>query len=96
MTDKNVHTMAKYIKHYVGDLSQAERHDILQMIVNSSIDDSKIQTKGDGTQIRIADIPKSTINMIYNYIQTKLTTKLNALQYFPDKDDDTVVKNVNA
>ena len=52
----------------------------------------KIQTKGDGTQIKIRDIPRSTIYMIYSYIQTKLNSKLTALQNFPDVDDED--KNV--
>ena len=85
-------TAVKYIEHHVGDLSITERQDILQMIVNSSIEDSKIQTKGDGTQIKIRDIPRSTIYMIYSYIQTKLNSKLTALQNFPDVDDED--KNV--
>jgi hypothetical protein len=88
MSDSNFSTIVKYIKHNVGDLSVTERQDILQMIVNSSIDDSKIQTKGNGTQIKIRDIPRPTVYMIHNYIQTKLLNKINALQFFPDKDDE--------
>jgi hypothetical protein len=90
MTEKiTIPIMIKYIKQHVGDLLVSERQDILQMIVNSSIEDNKIQTKGDGTQVRFADIPKPIIGMVYSYIQNKLTTKLNALQYFPDRDDES-------
>jgi hypothetical protein len=80
-------SMIKFIKHNVGDLSINERQDILQMLVNSPINDKKIQTKGDGTQIKFNDIHKSVIIMIYNYIYTKLNTKKDELQYFPDKEE---------
>ena len=57
--------MIKYIKRNVDYLSINERQDILQMIINALPDDSKIQTKGDGTQIKFKDIPSPTIASIY-------------------------------
>lgn len=89
MTEKVTwQAMIKYIKYYINDLSLNERQDILQMLVNASIDDSKLQNKGGGTQIKIRDIPRPTIVMVYNYITHKLSAKLTALQHFPDKDED--------
>lgn len=84
MSGGSVADIIKYIKYNVGELSNQERMDILQMIVNSSIDDNKIQTKGDGTQIKFRDMPKDLIYRIHTYIQNKLSSKLNELQYFPD------------
>lgn len=88
--DKNtLLSSVEYILHHVDELSTPERQQILQMLVNSSsIPDSKIQTKGGGTLIKLSHIPYSIIFMIYNYILTKLTDKSNALQSFPDEDED--------
>lgn len=72
----------KYIKQYVDDLSKMERQDILQNIINAGVPDSKIITKGDGTQIRFNDIPESVLSMIYVFIQTKIASKLNELEQF--------------
>jgi len=73
--------MIDYIQHNIDDLLIKERQDILQMIINS-VEDKKIQTKGNGTQIKIDDIPIATIKMIYTYIQTKLNSKKNELERF--------------
>lgn len=90
MSDKiSITDIVKYIKFNVDYLSMNERQDILQMIINSSIEDSKIQTKGNGTQIKFRDIPQSVLSMIYSYIQTKLTSKMDELQYFPDKVEES-------
>ena len=78
--------MIEYIKQYVGDLSIDERRDVIQMIVNSSIPDKKIQTKGNGTQIKFRDIPDTVVSMIYNYIDTRVSNKKDELQHFPDCD----------
>lgn len=82
---ENRATIIIFIKKHINELSINERKDILQMIVNSPIEDNKIQTKGNGTQIKFCDIPKNTIMSIYGYIQNKLSNKLNELQYFPDE-----------
>jgi hypothetical protein len=86
---KPISTMIKYVKHHVGDLSIDERHDILQILINSPVIDKKIQTKGDGTQIKFNDIPNTTIITIHNYIHTKLNSKKDELQYFLNEDDET-------
>jgi hypothetical protein len=71
--------MIAYIKRHVDDLLVSERQDILQIVMNSPIEDKKIQTKGNGTQIRFKDLDQSTILTIYTYIQTKLQVKMSML-----------------
>jgi hypothetical protein len=72
----------KYINQSLSDLNITEKQEILQMIINS-IDDKKIQTKGDGTQIRYADIPKNILQNISNYIKVQLEKKLEKIENFP-------------
>lgn len=79
----------EYIKNNIDSLSVNERQDILQMIVNSSIEDSRIQTKGDGTQIKFKDLPVILINNIYNYIQVKMNNKLTTLNNFSSEEQNT-------
>ncbi len=78
----------KYISNHVGELNIAERTDILQMIINSSIDNEHIQEKGDGTQIKYSHIHRSTLVSIYNFIQNKISHKMDALRNFPDEVED--------
>jgi hypothetical protein len=80
--------MIAYIKHHVGDLSIEERRGVIQMLVNSSIPGRKIQTKGDGTQVKFRDIPETVVSMIYNYIDTRVANKKDELQHFPDGDQE--------
>lgn len=78
--------MQTYIKNNNGDLSIMERKELLQMIINSSTNYDKIETKGNGTQIKFKDIkPESTIILLYNYIVSRIHSKINAIQSFPDK-----------
>ena len=86
MSDININTYISYIKQYINDLSLSDKKDVLQLIMNSNIEDNKIQTKGDGTQIKFKDIPVNIIISIYNYMHNKINTKLNELEYFPDKE----------
>ena len=69
----------KYIKHNIKDMDMDEKHGILQILMNSSIDDSKLQTKGDGTQIKFCDIPDSVLTIVYNYIKNKIDIKKKEL-----------------
>ena len=80
--------MMIYIKHKVGDLSINERRDILQMIVNSGTEDSKIQSKGGGTQIRFKYIQPDTILSIYNYVQVKIKEKIENLKNFTEENEE--------
>jgi hypothetical protein len=77
-----------YIKQKIGDMSQMERKDILQMIMNSGIDDSKIHSKGSGTQIKFKDIPKESLCTIYNYMQNKIKEKIEKLNNFTEENEE--------
>ena len=88
ITDKNnLIAMILQIKQQSGELNINERKDILQMIVNSGIEDSKIQTKGRGTQIKFADIPPETIISMHKYIQTKIDEKMENLRNFTEENE---------
>jgi hypothetical protein len=76
--------MVTYIKRHVGDLTIEERQDILQILSNSNTEESKLQTKGGGTQIRYSDIPLDITNNIYDYINLHVSAKQNKLQHFPE------------
>ena len=87
-TDKNnLITMILQIKQKVEELNNNERKDILQMVVNSGIEDSKIQTKGRGTQIKFADIPPETIISMHKYIQNKINEKMENLRNFTEENE---------
>jgi hypothetical protein len=83
MTELQDTQMLKYIIRTVNDLQIKEREEVLQMIYNA-VPDSKIHTKGDGTEIKVHDIPHSTILMIHNYINTKMTTKMLELKQYTE------------
>ncbi len=74
----------KYINQSLNDLNVSEKQEILQMLINS-IDDKKIQTKGDGTQIRYSDIPKNILQNIQSYIKIQLENKMKKIENFPTK-----------
>lgn len=80
--------MIMYIKQSIGDLSPDELKNILQIIMNSGIDENKIQEKGNGTQIKYKDIPKETIVAISNYIKNKLDDKMQKLKNFTQENEE--------
>lgn len=80
--------MVEYIKHHVDDLSVPERYDILQMIINSSVEDNKIHTKGDGTQVKFKYISKPVVANIYNYMLKKITGKMDQFKCFSDVEEE--------
>jgi hypothetical protein len=87
MSDKKSELdMIMYIKQSIGDLSPEELKNILQIIMNSGIDENKIQEKGNGTQIKYKDIPKETIRAISTYIKNKLDDKMQKLKNFTQEN----------
>lgn len=80
--------MIMYIKQSISDLSHEELKNILQIIINSGIDDHKIQEKGNGTQIKYKDIPKETIIAIHQYIKTKIDDKIQKLKNFTQENEE--------
>jgi len=81
--------MVKFIKRNVNDISIEERKEILQIIINSSTDDSKIHTKGDGTVVSFKDLDQATVSAIYNFIQLKIANKTLYFQDFPESVSET-------
>ena len=68
-----------YIKGNIDGMSHDENKDILQIILNSNIDDKKIQEKNTGTQVKFKDLKESVICDIYNYMNRKIKEKLDHL-----------------
>jgi hypothetical protein len=68
-----------FIKRNINEMITEELRDILQIIMNSNIDDKKIQEKGGGTQIKFKDIPIPVINDIFDYISKKIKEKVDKL-----------------
>lgn len=78
MNDIQIFTRAEkmdYIDENVDDLDREERQEILNLIVNSGIDESKLHDKGDGAQIRYSDLTDESINSIYVYTKNKIEKK---------------------
>lgn len=84
MDEVSLSQMREYLKQHVNDLSKEEKKGFLEILLNS-MDESKIQTKGDGTQIRLNDIPDKVIKSVYAYTKNKLFDKHAALHQISDK-----------
>jgi hypothetical protein len=82
-----------YIKNHVHDLTIQERLDVLNLIINSPINDNKIYSKGNGTMIRFEDMTNETIWNIYNKIKTIIDNKINQLKEFSEEDISEIEKN---
>lgn len=72
--------MIVFIKQKVSSMSINDRREILRIIMQSGIDDHKIHSKGDGTQVKFKDLPYTTVLSIYKYMTTKIDTKITELQ----------------
>jgi hypothetical protein len=86
--------MITYIKQKVGDLNVNERKDILQMLINSGIEDSRIHSKGRGTQIKFMDIPTDMIVSIYKFIQVKINEKMENLKNFTEENEEQGINSL--
>ncbi len=71
--DKNKYIL--YICDNINELKLNNRREILQMIMYANIDSDKIIEKGNGTQIKFADISDILLKNIYNYINNKYETE---------------------
>lgn len=71
--DKNKYIL--YICDNINELKLNNRREILQMIMYANIDSDKIIEKGNGTQIKFADISDILLKNIYNYIHNKFETE---------------------
>lgn len=68
-----------YIHDSINELKINHRKDVLQIILGSDIQDSKISEKGNGTQIKFSDIPPPLLQIIYNFIHSKIESYENII-----------------
>jgi hypothetical protein len=64
--------MIVYINDNIQELKLNFRKEILQIILCSNINHSKVLEKGSGTQIKFIDIDDSLLKIIYNNIFNKI------------------------
>jgi hypothetical protein len=74
MTGIPTKIMCLYICNSIDDLNIQNRKDVLQIIYNSS-SQNKITEKGNGSQIKMNDLPVVLIRTIYDFINQKLETQ---------------------
>jgi hypothetical protein len=72
MSDPELNKYILYIYDNINELKHNFRIEVLQMILYSNIDESKIVEKGGGSSIKFADMDAPLIKSIYNFIQTKM------------------------
>lgn len=80
--------MITYIVQKVSELTEAERKEIYQLIINAGIPDHKIHEKGGGIQVKFKDLPPEAIISIHKYIQQKIEEKMERLKNFTEANDD--------
>lgn len=61
-----------FINDNIQELKLNHRKEILQILLCSNIDQKLILEKGNGTQIKFADIDPSLLKIIYNNIYNKI------------------------
>lgn len=84
-TKQEIIDMIIYIKQKTPDISLVDRKEVLRIIMKSGIDDHKIQSKGNGTQIKFKDLTNTTIIQIYNFIKTKILDKMQKLDQLTEE-----------
>jgi hypothetical protein len=67
--------MCSYICNNVDELNFQNRKNVLQIIYNSP-SQKKITEKGNGSQIKMDDLPIMLIITIYDFIKKKLETQI--------------------
>ena len=86
MDNEEVINQILFINKNISELSNADYIGILQILLNSTIDEKKIQEKGGGTQIKYKDIPPEIINNIYEYVNYRLKDKMSRLNTFTKEE----------
>jgi len=84
-TKQEIIDMIIYIKQKTPDIALADRKEVLRIIMKSGIDDHKIQSKGNGTQIKFKDLPNNTIIQVYNFIKMKILDKMQKLEQLTEE-----------
>lgn len=84
-TKQEIIDMIIYIKQKTPDTALVDRKEVLRIIMKSGIDDYKIQSKGNGTQIKFKDLPNNTIIQVYNFIKMKILDKMQKLEQLTEE-----------
>lgn len=82
-TDERLNEVVRFINYNIVSMSKSDKEEILQMIFMSDIDESKIQDKGGGAQVKFKDIPVNVILDIHKKMEQKLEKKKNDLKNIP-------------
>jgi hypothetical protein len=77
-----------YIKQKVSELTVNDRKTILKILIKSGVDDHKIHSKGNGTQVKFKDIPPNVITELYEYVKEKMSSKLESLKTFTEANNE--------
>jgi hypothetical protein len=75
MTTVSNKIMCSYVCNNVDELNFQNRKDVMQIIFNSSSKGAIIE-KGNGSQIKIDNLPDMLIRTIYDFIKQKLETQI--------------------
>ncbi len=78
-TKQEIIDMIMYITQTVPDVSHQDHKEILRIIQKSGIDDSKVQKKGGGTQVKFKDMQYETIVNIHTFLTKKIVSKMDKL-----------------
>jgi CRISPR/Cas system endoribonuclease Cas6 (RAMP superfamily) len=62
--------MIIYIHDHVNELQKKHRIDLLVMIINTSLPESLIQEKANGTQFNISKCNDEIVERMYNFIKS--------------------------
>jgi len=87
-TDEEIIKMIVYIKQKNTDIDLSDGKEILRMIIAEGVEDHKIHTKGNGTQVKFKDLPYKLIVRIYNFIQTRINNKIEQLNQMTEEYDE--------
>jgi hypothetical protein len=80
ISEKEIINMITFISQNVPDISNEDRHKILKIIIKSGIDDSKIHSKGNGTQIKYKDLSYEAIISVHKFIVDAIASKIEQLK----------------
>lgn len=75
----DLNELISYISENVNELKHKDRVEVMQMILSSQIEKTKITEKGAGTQIKFVDIPKPVIYKLHNFIKNKIENDSNSI-----------------
>lgn len=87
MDNEEIINQILFINKNISELSNTDYIGILQILLNSTIDEKKIQEKGGGTQIKYKDIPPEIINNIYDFVNYRLKEKVSKLNTYTKEEE---------